>query len=380
MTKINSGTILLGFLAVLFGLIGTWAIREYSRKPSAPEPQPVAESPRVLVPMASRTMEDGHRIKVDDVALVKMTRKQLKEQGIDKKAFITNSAQIIGKTVKSGIRRGETFDTREFYPEGTGPGIANRLKPGQRAVTVSLTPTNALMGFAGAGQQVDVLFHYGEQRKVANEDNEPQSTPDTNKSNPLKRFQSATVTLVQNAEILALGNSVVPTDDANGISSDQRVLVTLAVNPADAEAIRVADGNGELSLTLRGPDDRLAIADLGEPRVLSEIIEIDSGVRQMEIYRGTQLTRVEFDANSTFEKSFANSRPLTPTQQISHSDDVDDPMEAPSQPSAEHSPESHRTRRTLPVSYGQQDALPQSMLQRRRPSQRDRSSQARTRR
>ena len=291
MSKINSGTIVLGFLAILFGLIGTWAFREYSKQPVVEAPQDVAPV-KIVVPMASRTLEPGHQIKIDDIALVKLTRDEIKANGLDK-GFMSNAAQIVGKTVKSQIQRGSGFDTREFYPVGTGPGIAERLKPGQRAVTVSLTPTNALIGFAGAGQTVDVLFHYGEHRKAASEDNESQPGATGRPSEESQFYQSATVTLVQNAAILALGNSAVPTGDANGIPSQDRVLVTLAVSPTDAEAIRVADGNGELSLSLRNPGDQSTV-ELGDPKMLSEIIQIDTGIRQMEVYRGTRMTKLEF--------------------------------------------------------------------------------------
>ncbi len=307
MSKINSGSILLGFLAILFGLIGTWAFREYSKQPPVSVPERAVDPGKVVVPMASRTLEPGHRINIDDIALVKLSREEIRENGLDK-GFMSNAAQIVGKTVKSEIRRGGTFDTREFYPDGTGPGIADRLKPGQRAVTVSLTPTNALIGFAGAGQIVDVLFHYGEKRKAASEDNEAQAATLGRDSEQLRYYQSATVTLVQSAEILALGNSSVPTGDANGISTQDRVLVTLAVSPADIEAIRVADGNGELSLSLRNPTDQKAV-NLGAPKMLSEIIQIDSGYRQMEIYRGTRMTKVEFNTRGEDSRLRAVDRP-----------------------------------------------------------------------
>ncbi len=302
MSKLNPGTILLVFLAILFGLIGTWAFREYS-KPQATVAQSVqlAAPAKVIVPMASRTLEPGHEIKIDDIALVQMTRDEMKEHGYDK-GFMSNASQIVGKVVKEGIRRGRTFDTKEFFPDGSRLGISERLEPGQRAITVSLTPTNALIGFAGAGQNVDVLFHYGEQRKVANLDNEASSDVAVGRYTFRKQFQSATVTLVQNATILALGNRAAPTADANGVLAGNRVLVTLAVAPRDAEAIRVADGNGELSLTLRGPDDDTAV-ELGQPKLLSEIIEIDSGVRQMEIYRGTQVTHHEFDSKGVIART-----------------------------------------------------------------------------
>ena len=302
MSKINSGTVLLGFFALLFGLVGTWAVREFSKPvPASQKIAPPPQPPKTyLVPMASRNLDLGDKIGIDDIALIKMTRKDMQAHGV-KSAYMSKAAQIVGKIVATSIERGDTFDTRQFFPEGQAPGIATRIEPGDRAVTISLTPTNALLGFAGAGQNVDVLFHYGEHRPVESQDNESlRVTP--NEENWRKPFQSATVTLVENARILALGDHSVPTDDANGLPRSERVLVTLAVSPGEAEAIRVADGNGELSLSLRNPDDQ-SVKSIGKPKFLSEIIDVEPRIQQMEVVRGNQTTAMEFISAPTGPKS-----------------------------------------------------------------------------
>ena len=64
-----------------------------------------------------------------------------------------------------------------------------------------------------------------------------------------QQLRSATATLVQSVEILALGRNSTPTDTSTGLTRDNLVSVTLAVDPRQAELIRVAEGHGELSLT-----------------------------------------------------------------------------------------------------------------------------------
>jgi len=66
-----------------------------------------------------------------------LTREEMKEHGI-KRVFMSNPDQIIGKTVAVDLKRGSTFDTKDFYAPGTGPGIADKLQPGQRAVTIEV--------------------------------------------------------------------------------------------------------------------------------------------------------------------------------------------------------------------------------------------------
>ncbi len=329
MSKINSGTILIAFLAVLSGLAGVYLLRQSMKQPpiavvQQEEPSAPALPSRQTVPMTSRSLPAGHKISLDDVAIVKLTRDQIKDYGL-RSAFMTNPKQIIGKTISKPLERGKTFDTANFYPEGTGPGIANRIKPGRRGVTVLLTPTNALMGFAGSGQSVDVLFHYGQNDSdEANRFDPTQRNPTSNQDpNDLRqrsrdrierRYRNATVTLVENAEILALGDKTVPTEDANGLPEVSRVPVTLLVTPEDAKLIRVADGHGELSLTLRGPAEQVVTklakatqkTNLKATR-LDSIIPLEPRVRAMQIYRGQKSTVMQFDQEDSLSHRVVDS-------------------------------------------------------------------------
>ena len=303
--KINSGTILIAFFAILAGMVGAYAYRHLNRPQPvvevAPPPAPPPKPRSLVVPMVSRTLAHGQEITKDDVALVRLTTKQLEEMGLAGKAFMTRADQIIGKRVRSELRRGSTFDTRDFYPLGQGPGIAHRLKPGLRAVTVSMSPINALLGFAGAGQSVDVLFHYSQGGGGSNRDdsrNLPQATVTGYVPNSRSRNRNggnvhgATSTLVQAAEILALNQLTNPTNESSGIgiAPEDTTLVTLAVYPREAELLRVAGQHGDLSLALRNPTDDAPVP-LVDPRTVDEIIDIRSGVREMEIYRGKNLSR-----------------------------------------------------------------------------------------
>ena len=339
MSRIDSGTILVAFFAILFGLAGAFLLRKSLRPQTVVRPpaQVVRSAPtKITVPLASRALKAGTQITLDDIALFRLTRDEMKEHGI-KRVFMSNPDQIIGKTVAADLKRGSTFDTKDFYAPGTGPGITSKLAPGQRAVTVEIDATSALIGFAGAGQSVDVLFHFGKDTRSADsysgtagrsdvargdvdatgawrpphiDYNPPRSyngyASDYEHQNRWRRgvgkkFQSATVTLVQKATILALGQRVNQDGTSSRLGDAQRVRVTLAVAPESAELIRVAEGHGELSLTLRGEGDE-EIVDLTEPKVLSNIIDMGSDdvvivrpeVREMDIYRGQSRSRVQF--------------------------------------------------------------------------------------
>ena len=326
MSRIDSGTILIAFFAILFGLTGAWFLRKSMRPNAVVEHQ--AQAPRraparVTVPLASRQLEPGTIITLDDVALFKMTSEDMKKHGV-KSVFMSNPDQIIGKTLAVEIKRGETFDTRFFYPDGVGPGIVESIQPGQRAVTIKVDSTNALLGFAGAGQKVHVMFRFFSESPFANQDDTRERTDsydiierryqgrgssnrntDWAAANPA--IHGATLTLVQGATVLALGKRVTQTSLASQVGSDETVPVTLSVDPGDAEKLRLAAGHGELSLTLRHPDDEERVEST--PRTIKEVLGIKDPPkvkvaavrprarreqRSLDIYRGQKRSRVEF--------------------------------------------------------------------------------------
>lgn len=327
MSRIDSGTILVAFFAILFGLIGAFLLRKSLRTKNVVQPPPKVRSgpTKITVPLASRDLKSGTQITLDDVALFRLTRQEMKEHGI-KRVFMANPDQIIGKTVAVDVPRGSTFDTKDFYAPGTGPGIADKLQLGQRAVTIEVTATSALLGFAGAGQNVDVLFHFGENSASDKGGFSPRFNPSTaSDRRPFQNFnsrdahnrsynrqgsggsldsqkyQSATVTLVQKATILALGQKAIQTRNSSQLEPEERVRVTLAVKPESAELIRVAEGHGELSLTLRGANDD-EIIETVEPATLADIIKMEEPearvaqqeFRDMDIYRGQNRSQVQF--------------------------------------------------------------------------------------
>lgn len=336
MSRIDSGTILVAFFAILFGLIGAFLLRKSLRaKKEVVQPAPqVQRAPvKITVPLASRDLKSGTQITLDDIALFRLTREQMKENGI-KRVFMSNPDQIIGKIVAVDLDRGATFDTKDFYSLGTGPGIADKLQPGQRAVTIEVTETSALLGFAGAGQNVDVLFHFGQNwgptshygnkydpndhystdnntwRPPHHDYNAPSNVytgggaqyGNRSQGGASSKYQSATVTLVQKATILALGQRAVQTENSSQLDPQERVRVTLAVSPESAELIRVAEGHGELSLTLRGANDD-GIVETDKPSTLANIITIEEPtieqpprreVRDIDIYRGQNHSQVQF--------------------------------------------------------------------------------------
>ena len=343
---------------------------------------------KITVPLASRDLESGTQITLDDVALFRLSRQEMKEHGI-KRVFMSNPDQIIGKTVAVDLARGSTFDTKDFFAPGTGPGIADKLEPGQRAVTINVSATSALLGFAGAGQNVDVLFHFGQNSGSTNgygnygnysynnydlndryaqgrwrpphfDYNAPRGLSSQGGINQFRgrqqnrqggggvgvaqKYQSATVTLVQKATILALGQRAIQTGNSSQLAPEERVRVTLAVKPESAELIRVAEGHGELSLTLRGAGDD-EVVQTKEPATLASIIKMEEEpvveiprqeVRDIDIFRGQNRSQVRFtrdrDTGKDDFQRWILLRPKQPSGSADNPNQTNQDLPDPNQP------------------------------------------------
>ena len=178
-------------------------------------------------------LEPGKPLTLPDVGLVPMRRAEMAARNLPPDTM-ANPSQIIGRMLRVPMKKGDPFTPDKFYPDGAGPSIAERLKPGQRAVTIAITGADAIAGFAVPGSMVDVVF-----RSKALPPDEPEET----------------MTLIQDAEILALGNNSV-IGKLGGINTGSALNpVTLAVNADDASKLILVEGKGDLSLTLRSPTD-----------------------------------------------------------------------------------------------------------------------------
>lgn len=274
MSKLSPGTLLLGIMAVLFGLLGAYVVR-LQMKPLAVAAEQEAQT--VVVPRASTDLKAGRKLTLGDIAVYRLTPQQMQQAGIQG-PFMNNTQQIIGRILRQDVAQGETFNTALFYPEGVVPNPAERLKPGYRAVTINVEAHGAVAGFATPGAWVDVLFRADEKDDAD--------------------LPEMTVALVEGVEVLALEEQTFTGAKADQASRDrkQELAVTLAVRPEQAAALRVVDGHGKLSLALRNPEDNLPLT-LEIPRTMHEVLDRPYTKWRMEVYRGGSISSVDFRRN-----------------------------------------------------------------------------------
>jgi pilus assembly protein CpaB len=306
--------------ALLLGLGGAFIVRQQLSLARTIEAAPYTPAPAAItVPVAAMDLETGQTVSLNEIGLLSFTPEKYQATPYIRQAYIRDATKATGRTLRKPMKKGDAFLPDAFFPDGLGPGIADRLRPGFRAVTVPIENVGAVQGFAGPGAMVDVLF------RSRSEGERPE----------------VTLTLLERVEVLALDRKAVPGQkpDAAGLTSGS---VTLAVTPQQAKMLKVVEGRGELTLTLRNSDDEMELMpfDLGaaDPLIGSRSVTTDSQpvaltttrkeatetvtgvmsriservtlddllgvppkppVKQMAIFLGSQKTVVEFDQPSS---------------------------------------------------------------------------------
>ncbi len=279
MARISPGTMTAAIFAILVGLAGAFAVRQYLKEaPAVAQPEP--EAPRTYyVPTASTDLVAGRQLTVNDITVVGMTWEQLQNSEYADQPFMQDTRQIAGRVLRGEISKGSSFLTTDFYPEGMGPGIAEHLRPGQRAVTVAIENVGAVEGYARPGTLVDVLFR---------------SAPDPTRP-------EITITLLEAVDVLAVGQMTVPGHEISGAQSEstQKTTVTLGVTPEQAKALKVVEGRGEMTLALRASDDVGQIISIGHQSrkmTLHQLLGLpDRVTKTMELYKGGEKEVITFD-------------------------------------------------------------------------------------
>jgi Flp pilus assembly protein CpaB len=209
----------------------------------------------------------------------------------------TDPNQLVGKVVRRTVLQGEAFKSSDFQAAvGLSPiDVTSSLKAGQVAVAVSLDPISGLGGLIQGGDDVDVMLAMTDQPSPPKAPVVlPNADPKTGIPWTLVEEQELNNTsikvLVQNVQVLgivgsgaAASNSSAAngTDNSNGAAVDPNTgqpistqkLVILSVTPQQAELVRFAQIDGNLTLLLRAPGDVTAAETKTTGVTLRELVD-----------------------------------------------------------------------------------------------------------
>lgn len=332
MARISTGTMTVAIFAVLFGLVGAYALRAALTKPEVEPPPPPKSIP---VPIASVPIPAGRQIVLGDMVLVPMTAEDMRNRKYNLEQVMLDSTQIVGRILQTEMKPGEPFLTVNMYAQGTGPKLSDKLKPGMRAVTIPIDNLNAVGGSTIEGSFVDVLFRAKKR--------------EANLANDIPEIPATTVTLLENVEVLSVGRvdqaarrgqeeDTVDVRNINGASIGKGtgnnflggsiVHVTIAVSPDQANVVKAVLGQGDMSLSLRNegaapnPNQGAAATGAVTPNkyTLEGILGIKGaatgGLDKIEIFRGTSRQHVFYQNNKWSRDEVSLIPGLAPTTQF----------------------------------------------------------------
>ena len=146
--------------------------------------------------------------------------------------FLTERPDLIGRITVAEVAAGQPVKRSAIAAPDADLGMAFSVPPKQRAVTIPLDPAAGVGGFAQPGDHVDIL-----------------ATTDVPGSS-----QSETRTVLQNIPLLAVGSRT-SAETQSPTSDTATSNVTVAVSPAEAQALVLWANRGKLHLALRPPQE-----------------------------------------------------------------------------------------------------------------------------
>ena len=143
---------------------------------------------------------------------------------------------IVGRVVLYPLSPGQPILDRDLSAPGSGVGLTTRIPEGMRAISLKTDQVVGVAGFLLPGTHVDVLVTF-----------RTQDSP-----NPISS------TVVQDAQVIAAGQKMQPDPEGKPTTVD---VVTLLVNPLDAERVVLASSQGTVHFVLRNGTDHQHVDD-----------------------------------------------------------------------------------------------------------------------
>ena len=232
MESVNKRVIL---IALVMALLTSFLIYVYVKKVTTKTE--VVEYINVYV--AAKTLPSKHMIADADLKQVKVTREYLNPRAA------LNKGDIVGKRIKDSIIEGEQI-LKDRLVDDDKIALAFSIPTGKRAVSVNVDEQIEVANLIRPGDFVDVIASF---EKEEFED----------KSNKTV-FPRVTKTILQNVQVLAMGQDMVVTDDK---AKELPKTVTLAVGAQDVEKLVYASEYAVLRLSLRPVGDNSTIDSQG---------------------------------------------------------------------------------------------------------------------
>jgi pilus assembly protein CpaB len=210
-------------LAIAAGGVFAFATYNYVKQ----IPGKTVSIPTTRVAVAGSDLEIGDEITKDNVHLIEWPSNAAPANAI------TDANEVIGRGLVMPMIQNEPFLELKLAPKAAGAGLPPAIPPGLRAVSVKVNEVIGVAGYVLPGTHVDV---------VATVSPTQSSTDITSK------------VILTNVLVLAAGTKIEQGEkDKKPIAVS---VVTMLVDPDQAERLTLASTEGKIQLALRNPLDK----------------------------------------------------------------------------------------------------------------------------
>jgi pilus assembly protein CpaB len=211
-------------LAVVAGSVFAFATYNYVQN----MPAKVVSIPTKPVIVAATDLDLGAEITADNVRTINWPANSLP-------AFAySDPKDVVGRGIIMPMIQNEPFLPMKLAGKDGGTGLTPAIPPGLRAVSVKVNEVIGVAGYVLPGTHVDVVA------TVSPTQNQADMT---------------TKVILTNVEVLAAGTKIERTTDKD--KPIPVTVVTMLVDPEQAEKLTLASTEGKIQLALRNPLDRM---------------------------------------------------------------------------------------------------------------------------
>jgi len=271
---------------ILVGVLGVVAVgaflqlQKLSTPPPVADPTPtatlqpiVAEVNYVKVLVAATDIPMGSRVSPDNLQWTKWPNEALSENLIDDVARPGALDELNTAVARTAIYAGEPIVQRKLVLSGDRGQMSALLKPGMRAIATRISVDSAAGGFIQPGDRVDVVLTV----QLKNDN----AAGGNNQNNYVAK------TVFENVHVLAIDQVFGDTPDGQAAVVGSTALLELSQD--DSEVLIEAQSTGDLSLILRGLENR-------RPGFVPSAATVDrkttGSVSSMTIYRDGRAQQV----------------------------------------------------------------------------------------
>jgi pilus assembly protein CpaB len=181
------------------------------------------------VVVAAADLQLGTALKKDDLRVVQFPL------GAAPEGAFSQTAELVGRGLIVPIVKNEPILGAKLASKEAGAGLPPVIPEGMRAVSVRVNEVVGVAGYVLPGNRVDVVAT---------------ASPTDNRSDTTSKV------VLSNVQVVTAGTRMEQNADEN--KAVQVTVVTLLVNPEQAERLALASTEGKIQLALRNPLDQSA--------------------------------------------------------------------------------------------------------------------------